>query len=184
MKQKIQQAFIHLLETHPLHEITIKQIAAGANIHRATFYVYFSSRDELYETLVEDLLFDLEKAIQPAPTLTFEEIKQLYIQKGAPLEEAMLFLKHIQQNNALYQILLKDIYFQQRFSKVISDSILQGNILPDLYTQHMAYGAIGLVMAWLQFPEKYSQYAIAQYLTRTIVHSILDFQLEITNSTI
>ncbi|MGM9950875.1 MAG: hypothetical protein ACI33P_12150, partial [Lysinibacillus sp.] len=82
------------------------------------------------------------------------------------------------------QILLKNIYFQQRFSKVISDSILQGNILPDLYTQHMAYGAIGLVTAWLQFPEKYSQYELAQYLTRTIVHSILDFQLEMTNSRI
>lgn len=181
MKRKIQHALLALLKEHPLHEISIKQIAAQANIHRATFYVFYGSKEILYKLMVEEILFALEHAIQPAPHLTIEEIEQLYFMKQRPLQEAVLFLQHIETHRVYYEVLMKDMAFQQCFAEIISDSIFKGDILPRIYTQHMAYGAIGLVLEWLQHPEQLNLQEIASYLTRNIIHSLLDYQQQVNS---
>lgn len=181
MKEKIQEALIELLEKKPLKHISVKEITTLLKIHRATFYTYFSSRDELSEMMIEDLLYDLKSAIAPAPHLTFEEITRLYINGREPLAEATLFLEHIQHHKKAYRVLLRDLTFQQRFAHVISSSIMQGNTLPEIYTQHMAYGAIGLILGWLENESIYSKEDISMYLTRTIVHSLIDFQQRNSN---
>lgn len=184
MQQKIQLAFLELLKDRPLHEVSIKHIALQAKIHRATFYVYYGSKESLYDAITEELLYALENTIKPAPHLTLEEIEQLFFINNRPLQEAILFLEHIEVNRHFYEVLMRDIKFQKSFANIISEGILQGNILPRIYTQHMAYGAIGLVTEWLQNPEHLQLEEIARYLTRNIIHSLLDYHHQIENQLI
>jgi AcrR family transcriptional regulator len=49
-REHLQQALFELLETHAYDAITIQQIADGADVSRATFYLHFESKDALYLT--------------------------------------------------------------------------------------------------------------------------------------
>ena len=76
----IEQAFIDLLETTEYGKITISAIAQAAGINRKTFYLHYSSIDELLDQTVENLAnrvvdsisnsFDWEDAQAALPALT------------------------------------------------------------------------------------------------------------------
>ena len=51
----IEQAFVDLLDTTEYRKITISAIAQAANINRKTFYLHYSSIDELLDCSVERL---------------------------------------------------------------------------------------------------------------------------------
>lgn len=175
MKQMIQQAFLQLLSSAPMHEIAVKNITDQANIHRSTFYVYYSNKEALYQAIIEDTLFDLEKAIQPASNLTFEAIQKLYEESTCILNEALFFLQHIESNELAYRVLLSDIQFQKQFADVIQQSIMLGNILPTIQAKHLSYGAIGLIQEWLQNKAHYTIQELALYLTRSNIHALIDY---------
>ena len=174
MKKTIQNALLQILETTPISTITVKDISNVANIHRATFYVYFSSKEELYETIIEDILYDLELAIKPSPTLTYSAIKHLYHNQQSFLNEALLFIQHIQKNKKVYIALLKDYQFQNQFITVIFRCMMLGNILPDIYTRHLAHGTVGLVQEWLEKEEESAE-ELAIYLTQINLHALVNY---------
>lgn len=174
LKKTIQNALLQLLETTPISTITVKDITRVANIHRATFYVYFTSKNELYKTIIEDTLFDLEQAIKPDANLTFTDIQHLYHNQQSFLNEAILFIQHIQKNKETYIALFKDYQFQDQFITVIYRCMMLGNILPDIYTRHLAHGAVGLVQEWLE-NEKESAEELAIYLTQINLHALVNY---------
>ena len=178
MRKTIQNALLKLLETTSINNISVKDITNNAKIHRSTFYVYFSNKNELYETIIEDTLYELEKAINPGSNLTFNDIEKLYKNNQDFLNEALLFVQHIQRNKQVYISLLKDIHFQERFVLVIHTCIMLGNILPDVYTKYLAYGAVGLVKEWLENEYSKSQEELAIYLTRMNIYALINYNAE------
>ena len=53
-KASIERAFITLLKEKDLSKITISAIAMEADINRKTFYLHYSSVDELFDAMVSD----------------------------------------------------------------------------------------------------------------------------------
>ena len=54
-KSKIKQAFVNLLESKNLSDITIGNICDKAGINRTTFYAHFSSLTDLFKALESEL---------------------------------------------------------------------------------------------------------------------------------
>lgn len=52
-----------LLDEHPLHEISVDDLAKGAGISRPTFYFYFSSKDAVLLTLIERVISEADSAL-------------------------------------------------------------------------------------------------------------------------
>ena len=53
-KKSLKEAFISLLKTTPYQKFTIIDICAKANVHRATFYNYYKSKEDLFISIIED----------------------------------------------------------------------------------------------------------------------------------
>lgn len=53
-RDAIKNSFLTLLETRPISQITVKDIAAGCGVNRNTFYYYFQDIPTLAEQIVED----------------------------------------------------------------------------------------------------------------------------------
>ena len=176
MRMKIGNAFLELLRDNSYEEITVQDIAKKAGIHRSSFYVYYFSKESLYALLVENILYDLEKAISPKKTVEFKEIVYLYKKNEHVMIEATLFLQHILIHRHAYEVLLKDFKFQQQFAEVISKEILKGEILPKAMTNHLAYGAIGLVCEWLDNPTLYTIEELSMYLTQMNVFALIKYK--------
>ena len=66
-KSKIKQAFVNLLETHNLSDITIGNICDRAGINRTTFYSHFTCLTDLYKALEHELVEQMEKLFSTNP---------------------------------------------------------------------------------------------------------------------
>lgn len=74
-KDKIRQAFWELYKIRKIEKITVKDIAEGCQIHRATFYLHYSDVYEILEEIEEKLLKELY------------EIRKEYIENQKNLEQ-------------------------------------------------------------------------------------------------
>ena len=55
-RKSIRDAFLSLLESTPLEQITVKEICSLADINRATFYRNYTDLYALYDAIEEDIL--------------------------------------------------------------------------------------------------------------------------------
>ena len=53
-----------LLDTRPLREISVDDLAKGAGISRPTFYFYFPSKDAVLMTLIERVITEADAALE------------------------------------------------------------------------------------------------------------------------
>jgi TetR/AcrR family transcriptional regulator, ethionamide resistance regulator len=53
-----------LLDTRPLREISVDDLAKGAGISRPTFYFYFPSKDAVLMTLIERVITEADSALE------------------------------------------------------------------------------------------------------------------------
>ena len=58
-RRSIREAFLELLATKPLERITVKELAARAEISKATFYLHYHSVFDLSEALQRELVDDV-----------------------------------------------------------------------------------------------------------------------------
>lgn len=56
-----------------------------------------------------------------------------------------------------------------------------GNILPDIYTRHLAHGAVGLVQEWLENEEESAE-ELAIYLTQINLHALVNYPKIVTGT--
>lgn len=58
-KKALYIALLHLLQSKPLHSITVKELVDTADVHRATFYLHYQDIFDLYRQMEDDLFADL-----------------------------------------------------------------------------------------------------------------------------
>jgi AcrR family transcriptional regulator len=65
------QALLHaaeiLLDTRPMEDISIEELANGAGISRSNFYFYFASKDEVLLALLDRVIAEVEDRVSALP---------------------------------------------------------------------------------------------------------------------
>ncbi|MBI1256908.1 MAG: TetR family transcriptional regulator [Chloroflexi bacterium] len=75
-RQLLQKALMDLLEEQPFHTITVQDIAARAEVNRATFYAHFEDKFALLNySLREHFQGLLDAKLPPEPALTLENLR-------------------------------------------------------------------------------------------------------------
>src|SRR5471030_1141297 len=55
-QKSIRDALMNLLEEKDVSQITIKELAENANINRKTFYMHFSSIDDIFDKIENEII--------------------------------------------------------------------------------------------------------------------------------
>ena len=139
-KKAIREAFLSLLESSPLEDVTVKEICCIADINRATFYRNYADLYALYDAIEEEML----SAAFPDTMKSFSILD---------------FLLLIQENKAFY----REVYRKGKVSasslKIIGryraevQSMLRPDMDPELYDtclRFAVYGVSGLLRDWLE----------------------------------
>lgn len=147
-KQALKQAFIKLLDEHPLSQITVKDIVNECGVNRNTFYYYFEDIPNLIEDIVTE---DAEKIIQQYPTVEkIENCLSAVIETALSKRRAVL---HI------YNSINREIYEQYlwRVCGYIIDAylntILNGRKISDsdlvIIKKYLEGVGFGIISGWL-----------------------------------
>ena len=175
-KKLIRSALSTLLEENSLDEITVQQIVDNALINRSTFYLHYQDKYDLYDSLVQELLNELQEVLETTPLYDLETIKRVAQQPEQTLDITDQFLKHVEANRDLYTVLITDQVFQKKFVTIISDNMYKGNNLPRIITNHISYGSTGTILEWLTKDTPYSSTYISKLLSRFAIIEILEYK--------
>ena len=98
-KKEITDALIKLMQDHPYSEISVKQIVMETSLARKTFYLNFTSKDDVLNSVINELILEYTIALSNASEGPFTVIFE-FCEKN----KEMLNLLH--KNNMLYLLLL------------------------------------------------------------------------------
>ena len=62
-RQEISNALLKLMQKHPYAEISVKQIIMETSLARKTFYLNFSSKDDVLESILNELIGEYTEAL-------------------------------------------------------------------------------------------------------------------------
>ncbi len=151
-KENIKQIFKELLLTENLSHITVKEIALRANIERKTFYLHYSS----IQDLINEIMLDINKS--------FNDSLNNYIieNNGYDIKDIFNVINNTILNNyELFQKIAHNdsySYFRQCFENILRDgiiTILEGAYhinKPNrgYYATFFASGITKLYLSWLK----------------------------------
>lgn len=93
--ERIEKAFIEIIQTKEINEITVTDIVKKANINRSTFYVNYLD------------IFDLRNKIKEK---MYQDLLELYKEEAIKQEHSYDYLKlfkHIKENQIYYKTMFK-----------------------------------------------------------------------------
>lgn len=160
--QRIEKAFIGLLQTRELNEITVSDLCKLSGLNRSTFYANYV---DIYD-LADKLRVHLE-----------EEVNQLYREEQSAPFNGHNFLKlfrHIRDNQLFYLTYFK-LGYDSRHQPLLYDTSLARQYFDDQYIDyHIAFfksGFNAIVKMWLaggckETPEEINEIIQSEYRGR------------------
>ena len=114
-KKSLKSAFISLLERIPYAKISIIDICDEAKVHRATFYNYYRSKEDLFSCIIEDSkdAFVQKMKDEVAAEKRSDVINYLidaFIDRTNLSGESIYKILNVQDQNVIAQILNRSIY--------------------------------------------------------------------------
>ena len=177
-KRLFGESLIKLLKNYSLHEITITQLCAEAEMNRSTFYKYYTSVRGLYEQVEKEAL---ERSAQCVRGMELSSEK-------AVVHRIEKLLDHFRENSDLYLLLLENSIDGEFPYKMIGQTV--GfiadipDIVPDGRKEYAEYcsifvvsGALNIIRAWLRNGTNESPAVIAELIFR-LAADALKFDLK------
>lgn len=81
-KMLIRKAFTELLREKPVQNITVKELCQTAGINRGTFYSHYTDIYDLLRKMEDDMLQDLQQALEPLLHAPEDELLPVKITTG------------------------------------------------------------------------------------------------------
>ena len=172
-RQEISTALLKLMQEYPYAEISVKQIIMETSLARKTFYLNFSSKDDVLESILDELIREYTEALSqtneeknPAGTENLDEAISVDTTGKVdtitnPLsvifsfcDKNKTFLSLLHKNKMLYLLLIRLNEFLPEYSKTEDMSsnpfaILMGELEPD-YLIAFNVGAIwNVLFKWI-----------------------------------
>ncbi|WP_053362718.1 TetR/AcrR family transcriptional regulator [Bacillus sp. FJAT-27251] len=174
-KTALKQVCINLLFQKPFESITISEIVRAADYNRGTFYANFSSKEDLLEEIIQDVLAEMIQQIRN-PYKTMKKVSLLEIRA----DDITLF-HYLKENEKLYRLLLSDhirVDFRHKMAKAIEELFIreyeyvlneETEVSLEWLYIYRAHGVAGLIIRWIEedFP------ASPEYMARQVVELML-----------
>ncbi|MDO4740459.1 MAG: TetR/AcrR family transcriptional regulator [Eubacteriales bacterium] len=98
-KQRLQEAFLRLLKTTPIHAISILELCGEAGVNRTTFYNHYGSQYDLLENISRRFLRAIETRLESAEADSRESVQERVVTVLAFLEENRELSVQLLNNN-------------------------------------------------------------------------------------
>ncbi|SDN12566.1 transcriptional regulator, TetR family [Psychrobacillus sp. OK028] len=167
-------ALTELIVTGGYEPITIREIVQKAEVNRSTFYLHFRDKQDILTQMQDDLLNELSKSLEYS-LYTYELAINDYINLNKPIKSHVSMFEHIQKYSSLYQKILSEKEFRERFTQGIKTEVLRfrDSVLEATF---MANGAVGVILYWLDNGMKETITEMSLWLTQITLFPLGKFK--------
>ncbi len=151
-KKAIRGAFAQLVSEKELGSITIKELAAAADINRKTFYNYYSDIGGIIDEIEDELVTALENALRDVDLLhVLQNPYQLFSRLTAAISENLDFYIQIfrrESNAGLTNKLITRL--KSKIRETIADQMPVEQGLLDMAIDYSLAGMVEVYKKWLR----------------------------------
>ena len=151
----IKEAFLKCLAKKPFQHVTISEIISEAGYNRGTFYAHFDSKEQLLQSIIDDILQEMVEQIRtPYKNLVTVDLSKLdsneitlfqYFQDNVELYKILLS-NHIQVDFRYQMAVAIERLFIEEYEYKISSKTLDTKWLY-IYRSH---GIAGMIIRWIE----------------------------------
>ena len=125
-KEKILKTALKLFATKGYKATTVRDIAGAMGVKQSALYNHFKNKDEILETLISNLT-------SSAIVTLFDDKETQELQKQgksllASIATTFKLLSFDGQNEALYKLLMQEIFRNERIREIYSEHFYQENV--------------------------------------------------------
>lgn len=168
-KQALRDAFVKLLKTQSLNDITVAELCRTANIDRRTFYNHYNNVNEIIDEIDDIALQILEDAVHGIPINTKEFFDQ--------------FTKIMQTNLDYYEVIVTDRSFYEleyRCKKMLREALIEyytvHSTVDPLHLEYMAeYCASGIMSVYTHWIRHGRKLPVDELSTLAFTFTIVDW---------
>ncbi|MDF0545388.1 helix-turn-helix domain containing protein [Sphingobium sp. H39-3-25] len=169
-RRHLLEALLHLLETRPFEQVTIREVAREAEIGYATFFRHYASKEELLHDLAAGQIADLLN--HALPVLFATDTRQ----------SCVTLFEYVEERRALWSALLTGgaaTMLKQEFTtqakRIAESHPHKASWLPDELRVVFAVSATVEIMAWwLTQDPAFPLEKVAEVLDRLVVTPAMD----------
>ena len=169
-KRLMKDAMLELLEQRELSDISVTAICETADIHRSTFYKYYTQPSDLMRDIEKDALEQIP-VFPPPPDIPGEE---------SLLCATTAFFDYVKENEKVFRILFSESVnagFSSRMMELLCSRFITGidneDELPSHYQKlYIANGTVGMLREWVNSGFPISSRKIAEmmyFLSRKLI---------------
>ena len=162
-KRLLQEALLELLEQQEISSISVTALCDAADVHRSTFYKYYSDPADLLEKIEQNILDQI-----PTPPQILDKHNQEQL-----LTETTAFFDFVQENKKAFRILFNENSGSGFFARLV-DFLRDGYVAAekepddpatDFVHSYIANGTVGMLRKWIlsDFPLDSHQIAEMMY---------------------
>lgn len=139
--QKIEKAFMELLQSKELSEITVSQLCKITGLNRSTFYANYMD------------IYDLADKLRKALDDNFEQMYSAEIEQGFNSNDYLRLFRHIYENRLFYRTYLK-LGYAHEYRIFTYDTALArehfGNRFIEYHCEFFRAGITKIIEIWLE----------------------------------
>ena len=152
-RQLLQNAMLELVQEKPMENITVQDIAARAEVNRATFYAHFEDKNALMNYMVRDMFqARLEAKLSSEPTVTMDNLRLLIMTTCEFLGE---FIGHCAPVRQLNEQAVMVVQVQTHLSETLQAWLHKtGTAVPVMVATTTSWAIWGTVFQWARAGRK------------------------------
>ncbi len=173
-KRLLRKSLMELINEQPFETLTVQKITERANLGRATFYMHYKDKEELFLTSMQEEFTELVAQIAE------EETKIGYQEPVEILFDILSERPHIFRTlftgggKTEFHNMTRDFIANQteiRLATILSDV----NIPSDVMAMHFAGTLVNMVSWWLENDQPYSSYEMSVFINTIFFQGVAQF---------
>jgi AcrR family transcriptional regulator len=175
----LRDALIELIDEKGYDAITVQDITRRATLNRATFYLHYRDKEDLFTQSIDEILTDLVNGIKEC-RLPDEPIIDREGNIIKPLPDLVYIFEHVAKHERFYKVMMgrkgqQTFLFRllDVFVEVLDDRLTKGmayeiqpKVSKDILIHYAASAYLGVIAWWLKNGMPYSPEYMAAQLTR------------------
>lgn len=175
-KRQLRLALMKLMAEKSVKDISVRELAAIADINRGTFYIHYKDVYDLLASLEDELAEGLDRRVPPGTMPKDSE--------GKTYPYLMELYQYIEQNADLCHVLLGkngDIAFTDRICHILRDEFLYDFLayyypndpaMLDYFCSFIVSGNMSLALTWIDGGMKQTAEEMAVLAGEIIMHGV------------
>lgn len=157
-QKSIREALIALIVEKEISQITVKELAEKANINRKTFYMHYSSIEDILDKIENEIIEKLLLVLEKYDFFDSEfDIYSLFLSLNDVIDEDFDLYQKLVFSNSYNFLIIK-------VKKILKDALLDkynqklnmSNDLYNLYAEYISSGVMSLYIEWFKTESKLS----------------------------